>query len=98
MNVKDLVLRPAFFICTAIFVFMLFLPQILPVYQLMLIESGLNRANIAGSRRACPQTRAEPISGGRVNSADGLARDGPRVDAESREHIAPSNSRQAFRD
>jgi len=44
MNIKDLVLRPAFFICTVIFIFMLFLPQILPVYQLMLIESGLTFA------------------------------------------------------
>ena len=44
MNVKDLVLRPAFFICTGIFICMLFLPQILPVYHLMLIESGLTFA------------------------------------------------------
>jgi branched-chain amino acid transport system permease protein len=44
MNLKDLILRPAFFICAAVFIFMLFLPQILPVYQLMLVESGLTFA------------------------------------------------------
>jgi branched-chain amino acid transport system permease protein len=44
MNLKDVILRPAFFICAAIFICMLFLPQILPVYQLMLIESGLTFA------------------------------------------------------
>ena len=44
MNLKDLVLRPAFFICAGIFIGMLFLPQTLPVYQLMLIESGLTFA------------------------------------------------------
>jgi branched-chain amino acid transport system permease protein len=44
MDAKNLILRPAFFICTAIFIGLLFLPQILPVYQLMLIESGLTFA------------------------------------------------------
>lgn len=44
MDVKNLVLRPAFFICSGIFIVLLFLPQILPVYQLMLIESGLTFA------------------------------------------------------
>jgi branched-chain amino acid transport system permease protein len=44
MSVKDLILRPVFFICVAIFICMLFLPKILPVYQLMLIESGITFA------------------------------------------------------
>jgi branched-chain amino acid transport system permease protein len=41
MGIKTILLRPAFVICTGIFIVLLFLPQIVPVYQLMLIESGL---------------------------------------------------------
>jgi branched-chain amino acid transport system permease protein len=44
MDVKKIVLKPAFFVCLGIFVFLLFLPQIVPVYQLMLIESGMTFA------------------------------------------------------
>lgn len=44
MGFKETILRPRFLIYGGIFVFMLFMPKLLPTYQLMLIESGITFA------------------------------------------------------
>jgi branched-chain amino acid transport system permease protein len=44
MGLKDTFLRPRFLIYVGIFIFLLFMPKLLPTYQLMLMESGITFA------------------------------------------------------
>jgi branched-chain amino acid transport system permease protein len=44
MGLKDTFLRPRFLIYVGIFIFLLFMPKLLPIYQLMLMESGITFA------------------------------------------------------
>jgi branched-chain amino acid transport system permease protein len=44
MGFKDFILRPKFLVYLGIFVLLLFMPRVLPVYQLMLFESGITFA------------------------------------------------------
>lgn len=44
MGFKDAILRPKSFVYLGIFIFLLFMPSLLPIYHLMLFESGLTFA------------------------------------------------------
>lgn len=44
MGFKDAILRPKSFVYLGIFILLLFMPSLLPIYQLMLFESGLTFA------------------------------------------------------
>jgi branched-chain amino acid transport system permease protein len=44
MGLKDAFLKPRFLIYLGIFIFLLFMPKVMPTYQLMLIESGITFA------------------------------------------------------
>lgn len=44
MGLKDTILRPKFLAYLGIFIILLFMPRLLPIYQLMLLESGITFA------------------------------------------------------
>lgn len=41
MLFRDAMMRPKFFVYLGVFIFLLFMPKLIPIYQLMLIESGI---------------------------------------------------------
>ena len=44
MGLKDFLLKPKFFVYLGIFILLMFVPKVLPIYQLMLLESGITFA------------------------------------------------------
>ena len=44
MGLKDFLLKPKFFVYLGIFILLMFMPKVLPIYQLMLLESGITFA------------------------------------------------------
>ena len=47
MGLKDFLLRPKFFVYLGIFILLMFMPKVLPIYHLMLFESGITFAIMA---------------------------------------------------